>query len=243
MDKRRKIAVIGGVLVVVSALVYLFRDIILFLAVGIYVLFAYWANMLMDDFSAPGPGCDKGSYVEYKPIVADLRKIGADVFSIDESIATDEHHDGVRFAFDRYGIDYKEVDGKIFLVCEVWGDKDYIWNITMKADDKEWIERESYREYKPRFINRSKRPNATKYMVDKSRVDSEHYENVKFVLEQKKIKFKVVDGEVMMDWRVVRDDKDTMANITRLANDKDWLKARGIDEWKAERKKGYVTRG
>jgi hypothetical protein len=79
-----------------------------------------------------------------------------------------------------------------------------------------------YVEYKPVFGNPLARSREEMYVIDESRVDAEHYDNIKIIFEYYKIKYKVVGNKVMVDCRVWK-DKDSMANLTKKADDKDFI--------------------
>jgi len=80
-----------------------------------------------------------------------------------------------------------------------------------------------YAEYKPVFFNETAKPGEEMFFIDESRVDAAHYENIKFVFELHKVKYEVIDNRIMVECRAW-EDKEFMANMTRDANDKDWLK-------------------
>jgi hypothetical protein len=99
------------------------------------------------------------------------------------------------------------------------------------SEDSIWACNEGeYVEYKPIFGDSTGRSSSIEemYMIDESRVDAEHYENIKFVFDYHRIKYKVENGKVTVDCAVWKDIV-AMANYTREANDRNWLQRSRLD--------------
>jgi hypothetical protein len=102
---------------------------------------------------------------------------------------------------------------------------------------------DGYAQYGPVFYHAVSRPASIEesFVVDESRVGAEHYENIKYVFDYYGIKYKVVDGKVMVDCAVWK-DKDRMDDYTREAMDENWLRRTRYQLWSVETKAGTELR-
>ena len=80
-----------------------------------------------------------------------------------------------------------------------------------------------YVQYRPVFFNlRKKLAIESQYIVDTSQMDDNHIKNMMFVLKYYSKDFKLNEKKLLIE-RVLWEDKDYMANLTKKANDENWL--------------------
>jgi hypothetical protein len=84
--------------------------------------------------------CTSEGYTLYKPVFFKHTVTSEDIYYTNEDRVGPNHDEHIQFVFDYYKIKYKVQDEHIMVDCAVWDDKDYMWNLTRKAEDKLWRE-------------------------------------------------------------------------------------------------------
>ncbi len=84
---------------------------------------------------------EKVSYVEYKPVSPNLyAKVNENAFYVDEKRLTEGHIARLIKILDYLKIDYKLVDGKLYLSEELMSDENKLMNLSVNADSREFFE-------------------------------------------------------------------------------------------------------
>lgn len=83
--------------------------------------------------------CDEDGFATYRPVVADTRSPSNEGLFVVQKTASADHLRRVRLVLDHYKIEYRVRDGEVRIPCKVWKDKDYLVNITSKANDDSWL--------------------------------------------------------------------------------------------------------
>ena len=92
--------------------------------------------------------------------------------------------------------------------------------------------------YEPMFMNRKAKSNLDIYVVDKSKIKKNHYENVLFVLDYYETPYKLENGDIFLEcsrWLNV----DYVFNLTYTAENQQWIntKRKGKKERDEKRRK------
>lgn len=73
------------------------------------------------------------NYAEYSPLRFDGNEL-----MVADKLMTDAHFDRVEHVLKYYGIEYERTDGQS-IEFAVPMDASYMWNMTSKAEDQEWL--------------------------------------------------------------------------------------------------------
>ena len=76
--------------------------------------------------------------------------------------------------------------------------------------------------YQPVFRNEYSKPGEAPYIVNLKKVTSNHYDNIKIVLDFYKIKYEILGGDILVECSVISDN-EYVANLTAKAESKEWL--------------------
>lgn len=105
---------------------------------------ALWAVIMVSECACAQSSqlsmCTDSEFSEYKPIVGNVLARSLDErYQVDTKKLSETHLKNFQQVLDYYGQEWKIVNGRLLIRCELWQDKDTLMNFTSKADDVAWL--------------------------------------------------------------------------------------------------------